>query len=68
MKPPSKGRKVEKEVWQVDSSSWEFLGIQHFPWIHLVIRMVLGMAIMVLGMAFMVLDMDITVVFEITSL
>jgi hypothetical protein len=39
-----------------------------FPWIHLVIRMVLGMAIMVLGMAFMVLDMDITVVFEITSL
>lgn len=26
MKPPSKGRKVEKEVWQVDSSSWEFLG------------------------------------------
>jgi hypothetical protein len=26
MRAPSKGKKVEKEVWQVDSSSWEFLG------------------------------------------
>jgi hypothetical protein len=26
MRAPSKGKKVEREVWQVDSSSWEFLG------------------------------------------
>ncbi len=26
MRAPSKGKNVEREVWQVDSSSWEFLG------------------------------------------
>ena len=34
MKPPSKGKRVEREVWQVDSSSWEFLGRATHFFIH----------------------------------